>query len=137
MNRRAYLVGTTGLIGCLAGCSGVLGDGSNDDTEDPTVVAEAFLAALFAGDLEKANTYVHEEADIHGRLQSYDGFFVEQDFRLDGTTVTRRENGQAKIDADVTFAPASMDSRADSQLVLGVLRTGGNWRVTVLSTPGF
>lgn len=137
MRRRVVLAGCVGLAGSLAGCAGILDDGSSSDDAAPTAVATNFLEALFAGNVEEADSYVHDGSRMKGQLDAVVGTFDEQDTRLEGTTLSQKSGDAARVDAQTTVVVDASDSRVDSPLVVLMRRVDGTWRVELLTTPGF
>lgn len=137
MRRRAVLCGCVGVAGSLAGCAGILGDGSSNDDAAPTAVATDFLEALFAGDTGEADSYVHAESRMKGQLDGVGSSVTEQDTRLVDATLSEKSGNAARIDVQTTVVDDTSDSRVDSQLVIVMRRVDGEWRVELLTTPGF
>lgn len=136
MHRRSYLAGSVAAIASISGCTGILDD-SGDGSEDPAAVARSFVAALFAGDAETVNGYLHDESAIDPVDESDLDGFRERDLRVDGTNVVSRGDGEAIVEV-TTSGEIAMTAPGESATVRVLLRKqGGEWRVMTVGTPSF
>lgn len=137
MERRSLLAASVGLAGTLAGCSGLLGDFDDGDDSGPDDTAEAFLQALFAGNVDEANAYLSDDSRMNDRLGSLVDVFAQQRTQLEGTSVRDRQGNRAMVEATTSITSSALDQRVERPLVVLLVRVGGSWRVSMVTTPGF
>lgn len=121
MHRRAYLGTCAGGIAGLAGCSGILGDsddtGSGAEDRGPAETVEAYYDALYADEVEEANSYVHPD----GQLPSLTDSRVQELTEIESTydaTVAEREGEVATVTIEFTADADGGTWTAEDSLVL-------------------
>jgi len=126
MDRRQFLVGTTGIAAAMAGCSGITGD-SGGEPSGPAAVAKAFFRALVDGDLDTANSYIHANASVPSVDESNVESFQSANATVESATVQSRHDDRATV--SVTFS-LQIDSTTRTRTLPYELRTeNGEWRI--------
>lgn len=131
MRRRAYLAGSIGLVGSLAGCTDVLGgsddSGSNED-RGPTETIDAFYEAALNGDGETARSYFHPEAELPPPPDPAIEEIQQSSLRLEETAVVEQSESQASVEA--TVSQEAMGGERREQTVRYLLRrSDGEWLI--------
>lgn len=140
MRRRTFIAGSIGMLGSLAGCSGILGDsddsGSESETDrGPAETVEAFYEAALDGDGQTARSYIHPDAELPPPSDQAIQQLQSSSLQLEGTTVV--ESGDDEATVEVTVSQETMGGERRERTVEYLLRRAdGEWLLYDQPIPG-
>lgn len=131
MQRRAYLAGAIGIVGSLAGCSGILGDSedsASDDARGPAETVESFYETALNGDAEAVRSHVHPAAEMPAPSDQAVENVQRSSLQLEGTTVIEQGEDEATVEA--TVSQETMSGEREERTVRFLLRpSNGEWNL--------
>lgn len=142
MRRRPLLATVGASLPLLSGCAGILGSDGGTDTEataqssetvrteagsGPAAVVRSFTAAVLAGNLDQAATYLHPEGRLDAPGDAAIEAFVASEQSLQGTASYGRADGSVRVAATVGTRTDGMLHAVDR--VYELRPSSGDWRI--------
>jgi archaellin len=147
MDRRAYLLGLTGISATLAGCdrldslSGTEDDGTPEPAPQQVKVVEQYFTALNDGDTATASRLRHPESPVESLSEDRADYYDEEvSIGVEGATLREEDGETAEVTATVLTEAAESGETSRVDIVFELRETENGWRLygsrVLESTPG-